>query len=170
MQALLIRHPRDAVVHQGQAVEFCCETDQLDPVNWKYRLHGSEKDERIVTGGGVGEKYRKKFRMITTGNVYTLTLINASVEDSGTYSCIDTLGLGESVSAQLIVLGKYLWQIGRLTCISFADIVDISHCMQSFICEHMRVLIVYLWILVILNQNCWVNCYRNRNIHFILFL
>ena len=108
VQALLVRHPQYAVVQQGQAVEFCCETDQLDPVNWNCRLHGSEKDERIVTGGGVGEKYRNKYRMITSDNVYTLILINASVEDSGTYSCIDTLGLGESASAQLIVLGKYL--------------------------------------------------------------
>ena len=69
-------------------------------------IHGAQV--RVFTGGYVDDRFTEKYSVTKREGVYLLTLINASLSDVGTYTCIDKLGLGESAAAELVLLSKYI--------------------------------------------------------------
>ena len=101
---MLISRPRDAIVLQGRSVTFICETDGREPVNWIQRPLTSHIHKGIFIAGVTIESVRNKFSIKMDGK--ELILNTALLSDSGIYTCIDNLGLGEEASAELIVLGK----------------------------------------------------------------
>ena len=107
MFGALIGFPQDAIVQQGDVVEFSCETTNTKPFNW-YFTSKSGIENQIVTGGLVSDIFRDRFNMTSRDNVYVLTIINISLADGGSYLCVDNYGLGDTASAELIVLSEYL--------------------------------------------------------------
>ena len=59
-----------------------------------------------MVGKDVKYELRHKYYTRLDGFYNVLTVRNVSMSDSGTYTCIYNLGLGESHSAELIVLGE----------------------------------------------------------------
>ena len=102
----MIGRPRDAVVRQGQMAEFSCQTNERETVNWNYQPRKSLTDVDIVTAGSLVQSMEDKFAVSIDDLGAVLILKNASMSDSGTYTCIDNLGLGERASAELILLGE----------------------------------------------------------------
>ena len=111
---MLLSHPKDDVVQKGQTVEFSCQTNGTAPVHWTYRPHAAQSELDIFIAGSLVDGVEEKFAFESAGTV--LILNNASMADSGTYTCIDRLGFGEKSSAELIVLGKNIDHPYHLRC------------------------------------------------------
>ena len=109
MDGAVIGYPQDAIVQQGDAVEFSCETTDTKPFTWHFTSK-SGIECHIVTGGRVSDIFKDRFIMTSRDNVYVLRIINTSLADCGSYTCVDMLGLGDSASAELIVLSEYVYE------------------------------------------------------------
>ena len=104
---LLTSHPSNTVELQGNTARFSCETDSAAAINWNFdSFPASPTGLRLVTGGILVESFSNKFTLTIEWQRSVLTLNSITKSDSGTYSCIDELGMGEKASAELIVLGK----------------------------------------------------------------
>jgi len=99
------------VVAEGENVILSCQSDT--PVNWQRRLFSASRpidSERICYNGEIMEGYEDEFSINVDHTEqppkYKLIILNADTNDSGEYTCIGNAGLGDSVSAYLIVYGK----------------------------------------------------------------
>ena len=67
----------------------------------------TSKEKRLVFGGDLDDDLKRKFQFVKNG-IYKLKLSNVTVEDVGSYICIDNTGLGpDKASAELILLSKF---------------------------------------------------------------
>ena len=94
------------VVQRGEPVEFRCGSNETEPVNWNHRSSAASSEVRIVAGGIIINSFRDTFSISEDGTSSVLTLYKAFSSDAGTFTCIDKVGFGERVSAELIVLGE----------------------------------------------------------------
>ena len=60
---------------------------------------------RIVVGGILTDMYAQRFIMRINDGDNSLIISNASLADSGTYTCTEKFGFGAKATADLIVLG-----------------------------------------------------------------
>ena len=87
-------------------VNITCSTSGDFAVNFEWKS-GNEKAlyEIVFTGGEVSHAYISKFA-VTKEIMYTLTLLNASQSDAGTFKCVDNNGGGPDEStATLSIVG-----------------------------------------------------------------
>ena len=86
-------------------MELKCKSNESEPIDWDYRPVTSQNYIRIVIGGRMDNRLKRKFTAQKDG-VNTLTIKNASLEDGGTYKCIDQQGHGETATAEIVVIGE----------------------------------------------------------------
>ena len=106
--ATLTQKPQDAVLRIGEDTSFECGTSlENRPVDWKFQSLATSEVKRLVFGGDLVHDLKWKFQILKN-LVYKLQISNVTVEDVGTYICIDDTGLGpDQASAELILLGKF---------------------------------------------------------------
>lgn len=88
--------------YEGTVVRLACSTDDVVPVDWTFKRQESSTTVPIFEADSISDE--NKFSINKANNWYNLTIKNATVENSGTYSCIDDTGNGESVQATVVVL------------------------------------------------------------------
>ena len=103
VHSILIIVPRDAMAVRGQEAKFTCSSDKRDAITWRY---DGQATESIMVGRVVKNKFIQKYEMTRNEEITVFTVKNVSLSDSGNYTCVDELGLGEEASAELIVLGE----------------------------------------------------------------
>lgn len=104
------------IIHEGtigNAAYFdCTTTTHTNEVFWYYYGVGAKDHEDICLYcfGKVHFLYENKITVerIFGTNSYRLKILSVQREDAGTYICQDNGGIGGSLSAQLVVLGKAL--------------------------------------------------------------
>ena len=96
------------IIQQGLPVNFTCDSNITQPVDWYYRPRGSHTELRIVNGGRLAIHLKDKYA-VESNDVYKLMIVQVSMEYGGTYRCVDNFGYGESASAELVVLGNVLF-------------------------------------------------------------
>lgn len=95
------------MARRGQSVRFHCSTNETELlVSWHFRSAATARDVRIVTGGSIVFDLKDRFAVTNFGAHSVLELTNASAADAGAYQCIDKLGMGETATAELIILGE----------------------------------------------------------------
>lgn len=90
----------------GHNATLSCQSDT--PVTWKRQLFKSfTESEQICYEGKIVGGYENEFAINIDHSKqppeYNLTVINADMDDAGEYKCIESGGLGDSVSANLTV-------------------------------------------------------------------
>ena len=111
----LTSYPEDIAVQRGNDAVFVCESNLSRPTNWQYRPLLSVLHVRLVVAGWVLDNLKDKVDFQQVGHLNILTIKNVSLSDAGSYECIDKVGMGETASAELIVLGKIEVQITIFT-------------------------------------------------------
>ena len=102
----LISRPRPVSAPPGQFAQFSCSTSGKDPVNWEFRAKEAQNFERIFYGGILNYAYLGRFN-VSRETVFTLTVVNVSPSDEGSFRCVDNGGQGpDKGQADLDLNGK----------------------------------------------------------------
>src|SRR6218665_1040076 len=103
----LVPHINEAIV--GNSTYFdCTTTTHTNKVNW-YHLGVGTKDHEdicIYCLGKVHPLYINRIEVKLDSNTYRLWIKSVLLEDAGKYVCQDNGGIGDSLIAQLVVLGN----------------------------------------------------------------
>ena len=124
----LTRLPADSLAVTGDTVKIECFTENKDyPPSWSHIRVGSTQpndvyltvrpDGQETIVGRMTVEYYERFKVIedrTTGE-YSLQVTNIQPGDAGRYTCSAKGGLGLQASAELGVIGRYMYIIIRLT-------------------------------------------------------
>lgn len=101
--------PRINEAMVGHSTYFdCTTTTHTNEVNW-YHLGVGTKDHEdicIYCLGKVHPLYINIIEVKRDSNTYRLWIKSVELEDAGQYVCQDNGGIGDSLTAQLIVLGN----------------------------------------------------------------
>ena len=98
IKGALTSYNKDTVVLKGNENIFFCGSNVTQEVDWNYRHNLSTAEVRIVAGGRLVNEFKYKFKPFRNG-LHKLVLQNVTMEDSGTYKCIDNVGIGESATS-----------------------------------------------------------------------
>ena len=114
----LTKVPKDATTYvDAPETNLTCGTSLSEPVNWEFQCRSCTNEyELIFIAGQVADSFKVRFKVTLTvvstkENLYTLTVINATLDDAGTYKCIDKGGQGSESIAKLTVFGKYDYDV-----------------------------------------------------------
>ena len=94
------------MVQQGERVEFSCGSNKNESIDWRFRPSATQTEISIVKSGRFVIRFKDKIKSSKNG-AYKLIINSASMNDGGTYTCIDEMGFGEAASAELTVLGNF---------------------------------------------------------------
>lgn len=103
--------PLDTEAVIGQSTYFDCASDvNKNPINWYHYRVGAKDHEDICIYclGKIHRRYESRFEILKNKSIGLFRLIIKVVhaDDAGRYVCQDNGGIGDSSSAQLVVLGK----------------------------------------------------------------
>ena len=111
----LVVAPVHTISTVGRTVTLQCRTSYLSgsSVWWVYKRVGSNKEQNIFLGNiGLANEYAAGGRhmIIPDESIgqYNLHIRGLTMDDAGTYTCVDRDGLGSKSSAELVVLGVYV--------------------------------------------------------------
>lgn len=106
MCGYLTQRPQNITVYTGESVNVTCATNE-NKVNWEFVDNVGTK-AKIYVAGFITLSFADRFSVPRYGEGdYTLSIINVTTSDRGTYTCIDRGGFGpDQVSAMLTVIGK----------------------------------------------------------------
>lgn len=108
---LLDVQPTSAVRYEHESVEFKCVSDatnpdnpdQLLPTDWLF-LDQTGHKLQIFLSGVLTISLRERFAVDKSiPQAYTLHISNLTLNDSGTYICVGSAGLGPQLNATLTV-------------------------------------------------------------------
>ena len=92
------------VAKVGQTVKFPCPTKLEEDVDWKQPVPSGS----YIYLGNVGYHdlgKQPKFAVLDRNQLYSLVIYNVTVDDTGTYQCIEEGGHGNSRHYLLTVMG-----------------------------------------------------------------
>ena len=115
INAIITFPPSNKTAYEGTVVQLACSTDDNVPVDWTFKQQGSSTTVPVYEAGSISDE--RKFSVNEGNNWYNLTIKNVTVENNGTYSCIDDTGNGESVQATVVVLAG--WYLRDMICMRY---------------------------------------------------
>ena len=107
--------PANTISAVGGSVTLECGTSYYwtgSSVWWEYKRVGSNKHQSIYLGNiGFANEYAAGGRHTIipdgTKGQYNLHIRSLTLDDAGTYTCVDRDGLGQKSSAELVILGRW---------------------------------------------------------------
>ena len=97
--------PTSVLTRLGQAAKLTCSTSSKNNINWEFKDRQKQNYTTIFFGGMLVDTYRGRF-VVTRESVYTLTVVNVSSSDDGTFKCVDNGGQGPDESEANIIIGE----------------------------------------------------------------
>lgn len=132
----LTEAPRSNFIFEGSTAEFTCCSDIQSLLFWEVKSVGSQSTSDINDIYGLINGFRKFGRFnITDGNrpgCYKLTIRDVKQDNAGTYTCIDDEGLGQTLSWELVIIGKN--GQSQVTNIDFSLLGILCYWLQSAQC------------------------------------
>ena len=117
MDGKLIALPQNITITGfSSSLTLTCSTSwPIDPVNWDWKSDEVNSEyQSIYVGGQVVRSSNWKYN-VTRSIAYTLTVLNVTIADAGTFRCVDKGGQGpDEATTVLIDLGEW-----HRHCISF---------------------------------------------------
>lgn len=106
----LTEAPKNNFVLKGSTAKFTCCSDVQQLFFWEVKPIGTQSTAYIYDTSGLINGFRTsgRFNVTNGGNsgCYKLTIADVTLEDAGTYTCIDNEGLGQKISWELVIVGK----------------------------------------------------------------
>ena len=117
--AAIIVKPVNTEVTAGSSTFLNCSTSLAKYVNWYYYPAGPQVSgaNYVYYYGQLFGNYKDRFQLYKNENSgsYDIFIPNVELSDAGVYACQDDEGNGETVSAELIVLGLSFYKQSLLS-------------------------------------------------------
>lgn len=110
---------QDKTVQTGQVLEQTCCTTGSDPVNWEFKGKNNKDFARVYNGESLVDHFKNKFSVIAHSRCFTIKSTNTTVDQSGTYKCVDNAGFGpDKANAEVFVISKFTSLPSLFICIT----------------------------------------------------